>query len=129
MQRRTLYIPVQVLRSGRLSVDVRLTTPQGTPLGTAARFEATSTAYGTITIVITVTAAVALVLLVARRLYRRVRSSRRTVTMTPVGSPAQLPADGHAADGVQRDGQVNEKMRRGEPEPAPRSAAGVSGEE
>jgi hypothetical protein len=129
MQRRTLYIPVQVLRSGRLSVDVRLTTPQGTPLGNAARFEATSTAYGTITIVITVTAAVALVLLVARRIYRRMRSSRRTIRTAPVASPARLSANGHAAEGSERDGRVKEKVRRGEPEPAPRSAAGISGEE
>jgi hypothetical protein len=126
MQRRTLYIPVQVLRSGRLSVDVRLTTPQGTPLGTAARFEATSTAYSTITIVITATAAAARVLLVARRIYRRVRSSRRAFASTGASGAARLPVNGTAADDVQRNGRTEQARAD---RPAARPAAGVPGEE
>ncbi|GDY30918.1 DUF6049 family protein [Gandjariella thermophila] len=130
MQRRTLYIPVQVLRSGRLSVDVRLTTPSGTPLGTAARFEATSTAYSTVTIVITATAAAALVLLVARRIYRRVRSSRRGAGAHDTARGVRLPVNGSVAvDDVQTGGRTSERGRADRPEPAPRPPAGVPGEE
>ncbi len=69
-------MPVEAQRAGRFSVDVSLTTPDGTRLGTDARFELTSTEYGAITIIITVTAAGALLLLSSRRIYRRVKDSR-----------------------------------------------------
>ncbi|MFC3450344.1 DUF6049 family protein [Amycolatopsis speibonae] len=69
-------LPVEALRAGRFSVDVALTTPDGTKLGTDARFELTSTEYGAITIIITVTAAGALLLLSSRRIYRRIKDSR-----------------------------------------------------
>jgi hypothetical protein len=76
---RLVRIPVEVLRSGRFSVNVQLTTPSGVALGDTVRLEVSSSAYGTITIVITCTAAAALVLLSARRIYRRVKASRATV--------------------------------------------------
>ncbi|WP_181776958.1 DUF6049 family protein [Amycolatopsis pittospori] len=69
-------IPVEALRAGRFSVDVTLTTPDGTKLGSDARFELTSTEYGAITIIVTVTAAGALLLLSSRRIYRRIKDSR-----------------------------------------------------
>ncbi|MFI7122470.1 DUF6049 family protein [Amycolatopsis sp. NPDC049868] len=69
-------LPVEALRAGRFSVDVALTTPDGTPLGSDARFELTSTEYGAITIIITITAAGALLLLSSRRIYRRIKDSR-----------------------------------------------------
>ncbi|RSM66372.1 glycoprotein [Amycolatopsis sp. WAC 01376] len=69
-------LPVEALRAGRFSVDVSLTTPDGTRLGTDARFELTSTEYGAITIIITITAAGALLLLSSRRIYRRIKDSR-----------------------------------------------------
>ncbi len=79
---RNQYIPVEALRAGRFSVDVSLSTPAGTPLGSAARFELTSTEYGAITIIATVAAGVALLLLASRRIYRRVKDARagRVVT-------------------------------------------------
>ncbi|OXM43816.1 DUF6049 family protein [Amycolatopsis alba] len=82
---RNRLLPVEALRAGRFSVDVALTTPDGTPLGSAARFELTSTEYGAITIIITVTAAGALLLLSSRRIYRRIKDSRadRTNESTP----------------------------------------------
>ncbi|EME56601.1 DUF6049 family protein [Amycolatopsis decaplanina] len=73
---RNRLLPVEALRAGRFSVDVSLTTPDGTPLGSAARFELTSTEYGAITIIITITAAGALLLLSSRRIYRRIKDSR-----------------------------------------------------
>ncbi|GAB3704167.1 DUF6049 family protein [Amycolatopsis oliviviridis] len=73
---RNRLLPIEALRAGRFSVDVALTTPDGTPLGSAARFELTSTEYGAITIIITVTAAGALLLLSSRRIYRRIKDSR-----------------------------------------------------
>ncbi|WP_326567358.1 DUF6049 family protein [Amycolatopsis rhabdoformis] len=69
-------VQIEALRAGRLSVDVSLTTPAGTQLGTTARFELTSTEYGPITIIITVVAGCALLLLASRRIYRRVKEGR-----------------------------------------------------
>lgn len=66
-------IPAEALRSGRFSVDVSLTTPGGTELGTPARLELTSNEFGVVTVVLTATAAGALFLLGGRRIYRRVR--------------------------------------------------------
>lgn len=73
---RNYFIPVEALRAGRFSVDVSLSTPTGTPLGSSARFELTSTEYGAITIIATVAAGVALLLLASRRIYRRVKDGR-----------------------------------------------------
>ncbi|WP_033291431.1 DUF6049 family protein [Amycolatopsis jejuensis] len=70
------YLQIEALRAGRLSVDVSLTTPAGTPLGTTARFELTSTEYGPITIIVTVVAGCALLLLASRRIYRRLKEGR-----------------------------------------------------
>jgi hypothetical protein len=70
------YIPVEALRAGRFSVDVSLSTPAGTGLGTTARFQLTSNDYGTITILGTVAAAGALLLLSSRRIYRRIKESK-----------------------------------------------------
>ncbi|GAA4550597.1 DUF6049 family protein [Amycolatopsis samaneae] len=70
------YVPVEALRAGRLSVDVSLSTPGGTRLGSPARFELTSTEYGAITVIVTITAGGALLLLASRRIYRRVKEAR-----------------------------------------------------
>ncbi|GAA3534752.1 DUF6049 family protein [Amycolatopsis ultiminotia] len=70
------YLQIEALRAGRLSVDVSLTTPAGTSLGSTARFELTSTEYGPITIIVTVVAGCALLLLSSRRIYRRVKEGR-----------------------------------------------------
>ncbi|QKV77117.1 DUF6049 family protein [Amycolatopsis sp. Hca4] len=70
------FLPVEALRAGRFSVDVSLSTPTGTQLGSPARFELTSTEYGAITIIATVAAGVALLLLASRRIYRRVKDAR-----------------------------------------------------
>lgn len=76
----THFIPAEVIRSGRFTVDIGLTTPSGeTLLGESSRFELSSTSYGTITLAITSTAAAALVLLFGRRMYRRFKA----------GSPAE----------------------------------------
>lgn len=71
---RVVRVPVEVLRSGRFPVNVRLTTPEGVPLGDTVKLEVSSSAYGTITVIITVIAAIALVLLSGRRIYKRVRA-------------------------------------------------------
>jgi hypothetical protein len=84
----TRYLPAEVARSGRFTVDVSLVTPGGTPLGSTARLELTSTAYGSITLIITAVAAGALFLLVGLRIYRRVRAAR-------LGEPP-VPAEGGA---------------------------------
>lgn len=71
---RVVRVPVEVLRSGRFPVNVRLTTPEGVALGDAVKLEVSSSAYGTITVIVTVIAAIALVLLSGRRIYKRVRA-------------------------------------------------------
>jgi hypothetical protein len=68
----TRFIPAEVIRSGRFTVDIGLTTPSGaTSLGESSRFELSSSSYGSVTLAITGTAAAALVLLFGRRMYRR----------------------------------------------------------
>ncbi|RKT51818.1 DUF6049 family protein [Saccharothrix australiensis] len=93
---RQLTVPVEVLRSGRFPVHIRLTTPDGVELGERARLEVSSSAYGTITIVITVLAGALLVLLSARRIFRRARASRSAAAAPP--APARgAPADAGGA--------------------------------
>jgi hypothetical protein len=70
------YLPVEVTRAGRFTVDVSLSTPGGTPLGSTARLELTSTSYGPVTLIITGTAAGALFLLAGLRIFRRIRAAR-----------------------------------------------------
>ncbi|PWV82160.1 hypothetical protein SAMN05421630_106396 [Prauserella marina] len=69
-------IPTEALRSGRFNVDVSLTTPDGTRLGSTARLELTSNEFGIVTVVLTASAAGALVLLSGHRLYRRVKARK-----------------------------------------------------
>ncbi|MEU7478481.1 DUF6049 family protein [Lentzea sp. NPDC042327] len=71
---RVVRVPVEVLRSGRFPVNVRLTTPDGVALGDTVKLEVSSSAYGTTTVIVTVVAAIALVLLSGRRIIRRVRA-------------------------------------------------------
>ncbi|MGB3442853.1 MAG: DUF6049 family protein [Actinophytocola sp.] len=70
------YIQADVSRSGRFTVDVRLSTPGGTPLGETVRLELNSTSYGIISVAVTGTAGAVLVLLVGVRIFRRVRAAR-----------------------------------------------------
>jgi hypothetical protein len=70
------YLPAEVIRSGRFTVDVSLSTPGGTSLGSTTRLELTSTAHGSVTLIITGTAAAALFLLAGLRIFRRVRAAR-----------------------------------------------------
>ncbi|MFI7677158.1 DUF6049 family protein [Actinophytocola sp. NPDC049390] len=70
------YIPAEVSRSGRFTVDVRLTTPGGTTLGEPVRLELNSTSYGIISVAVTGTAGAVLVLLVGVRIFRRVKAAR-----------------------------------------------------
>jgi hypothetical protein len=70
------YVPVEVSRAGRFTVDVWLTTENGTVLGATSRVKLNSTSYGSITLVVTGVAAGLLVLMVGLRLVRRIRSRR-----------------------------------------------------
>ncbi|WP_133847979.1 DUF6049 family protein [Labedaea rhizosphaerae] len=80
----TVFAESKVLRSGRFTVDVSLSTPSGdTVLGSTARLELNSTSYGTITIVVTGIAGGALVLLSGRRIYRRIRTARAGAATAP----------------------------------------------
>ncbi|WP_158879673.1 DUF6049 family protein [Amycolatopsis anabasis] len=69
-------IPAEALRAGRFTVDVSLSTPGGTRLGSPATFDLRSNEYGPVTLIVTGTAAAALVLLSGRRIYRRIRARK-----------------------------------------------------
>ncbi len=73
---RQLVIPAKVSRAGQFSVDARLSTPGGTPLGEPSTLQLRSTAFGRVTVALTAGAGAVLVLLVARRIVRRVRRTR-----------------------------------------------------
>ncbi|HEX2263221.1 MAG TPA: DUF6049 family protein [Pseudonocardiaceae bacterium] len=73
---RQFVIPAEVSRAGQFSVEARLSTPGGTPLGEPSRLQVRSTAFGTVTVALTVGAAAVLVLLVVRGIVRRVRRAR-----------------------------------------------------
>jgi hypothetical protein len=74
---KNIYLPTEVSRAGKFSVDVSLSTPGGgTLLGSTARVELTSTSYGSITLIVTGTAAGALFLLASLRIFRRVRAAK-----------------------------------------------------
>jgi hypothetical protein len=73
---RQLVIPAKVSRAGQFSIDARLSTPGGTPLGDPSTLQLRSTTFGTVTVALTAGAGAALVLLVARRIVRRVRRTR-----------------------------------------------------
>ncbi|AXB46263.1 DUF6049 family protein [Amycolatopsis albispora] len=70
-------IQAEALRTGHFSVDVSLSTPGGTPLGSPARMELNSTQFGLITLIVTIVAGAALLLLSGRRIYRRIRGKDR----------------------------------------------------
>lgn len=72
------YLPAEVIRSGRFTVDVSLATPGGTALGSTTRLELTSTAHGSVTLIITGAAAAVLFLLSGLRVFRRIRAGRAT---------------------------------------------------
>lgn len=72
----TRQVPAEALRAGVFNVDVGLSTPGGTELGTPVRFKLASTQYGLITVIVTATAAGALLFLSGWRILRRVRAGR-----------------------------------------------------
>lgn len=73
---RQFAVPAEVTRAGTFSIDARLTTPDGTPLGQPSTLQLQSTAFGTVTVALTAGAGAVLVLLVVRRVVRRIRASR-----------------------------------------------------
>ncbi|MGH3977008.1 MAG: DUF6049 family protein, partial [Pseudonocardiaceae bacterium] len=73
---RQFVIPAKVNRTGQFSVEARLSTPGGTPLGEPVTLQVRSTAFGTVTVALTAGAAAVLVALVVRRIVRRVRRAR-----------------------------------------------------
>jgi hypothetical protein len=74
---RQLVIPAKVSRAGQFSIDARLSTPGGTPLGEPSTLQLRSTAFGRVTVALTAGAGALLVLLVARRIVPRVRKRLR----------------------------------------------------
>ncbi|HYQ66849.1 DUF6049 family protein [Actinophytocola sp.] len=84
------YIPAEVSRSGRFSVDVQLTTPGGTSVGEPVRLELNSSSYGIISVAVTGTAGAVLVLLVGFRIFRRVRAARADEAKVATGSGEEI---------------------------------------
>lgn len=73
---RQFVIPAEVVRAGQFSVDARLTTPGGTPLGRPSTLQLQSSAFDAVTVALTAGAGGLLVLLVGRRIVRRNRDRR-----------------------------------------------------
>jgi len=73
---RQFVVPAEVTRAGTFSIDARLSTPGGTPLGQPSTLTLQSTAFGTVTVALTAGAGAVLVLLVVRRVVRRIGASR-----------------------------------------------------
>ncbi|MDQ3887342.1 MAG: DUF6049 family protein [Actinomycetota bacterium] len=73
---RQFVVPAKVTRVGTFSIDARLTTPGGTPLGQPSTLQLRSTAFGTVTVALTAGAGAVLVLLVVRQVARRIRAAR-----------------------------------------------------
>ncbi|HEX3813305.1 MAG TPA: DUF6049 family protein [Mycobacteriales bacterium] len=80
--RRTVKVPAHVERSGVFPVKASIATPNGEELGPEVQLRVRSTAYGIITLGITGGAFALLLLLVGRRLFRRIRDSRRPAPPT-----------------------------------------------
>jgi len=97
MGRLQLRVNAQLTRSGQFSVEARLTTVAGSPLGVPSRLLLRSTAYGTITVWLTGTAGLLLVILAVRRIARRLRgaANRRSGTdLSPATPDLPVPPPG-----------------------------------
>jgi hypothetical protein len=96
----TVFIPTTVTRSGRFSAYATVRTLGGTQLGSQARLELVSSAYGTIIVIVTAIAFGLLVLLSGRRIYRRVRASHAATAQEQPGQEAvgALVGGGEPAD-------------------------------
>lgn len=68
-----LRVPVEVVVTQRIAVDVTLRTPEGLQLGEPVRLSVHSNAYGKVLFAITLGGGLVLALLVGRRLYHRFR--------------------------------------------------------
>jgi hypothetical protein len=95
-----LSVRAQVNRTGKFSVDVRISTPGGTPLGAIpggpVRLQLKSTQFGTITSYVTGAAGVLLVVLIAVRIMRRIRAARvaRVAPSASAGTVEKVGAQG-----------------------------------
>ena len=89
--RRTFYVPTEVQRSGAFTVDVHLTTPAGTELGTPQRMRFDAGTYGPVTLVLTIVAGALLIVLSALRIFRRLRNRIRRNRAAGQGAPAAEP--------------------------------------
>jgi len=98
---RQLVIPAKVSRAGQFSIDARLSTPGGTPLGEPITLQLRSTAFGRVTVALTAGAGAALVLLVARAIVRRVRRTRAAGSAG--GAPVARSAGGAPVAGSTGD--------------------------
>ncbi|HEX2133569.1 MAG TPA: DUF6049 family protein [Actinophytocola sp.] len=94
---RTVFPQAEATRAGRFKVDVSLSTPGGTELGSTEQLEVSSSSYGVITIAITGTAGGILVILVGFRIFRRIRASRAGVAADPTG-PEPIVGNGDRVD-------------------------------
>lgn len=90
--KRTVHVPTNVERSGRIQVQAELLTPDGILLGSPVPLNVHSTALGVIGIVITVVAGAVLLLALLIRLLRRLRARRRPPRPRPLERPDPVTA-------------------------------------
>jgi hypothetical protein len=86
--KRTLHLPTEVSRTGRIPVVAQLYTPESEPVGGSVSLTVHSTVLGVVGVVITVAAGAVLVIALVFRFARRMRKRE------PAPAPAPVPVDG-----------------------------------
>ncbi|GAB3286703.1 DUF6049 family protein [Parasphingorhabdus pacifica] len=94
--RRTIWLETEVHRAGQFTVDLAITTEDGTQLGEPRRLQVHSNAYGQLTVVLTIIAGALLVVLSALRIVRRIRARNDRKNGAGAASGAAGPADNGA---------------------------------
>lgn len=94
----TVFVPANVQRPGPFTLNISATALSGTDLGTPTELQAESNVYGLVTRIITISAAVLLFVLSGRRVFRRIRKSRRAKGRDEVGPASATATTGPVID-------------------------------
>ncbi|HEU5265495.1 MAG TPA: DUF6049 family protein [Jatrophihabitans sp.] len=81
--KRTLHLPTEISRTGRIAIEAQLLTPDAQPIGANVQLTVHSTALGIVGVVITIVAGAVLIIALVLRFARRLRHRERPVTPTP----------------------------------------------
>lgn len=96
--RRTIWLNTEVSRPGQFTVDLRLTTEDGTQLGAPQRLRVQGNTYAPLTFVLTVIAGGLLIVLSGRRIIRRARARAERKAAEGVEQPGKTESPGEGAE-------------------------------